>query len=174
MQLNTMSNAELVGIFNRLVDIYPGDNGDRAPIKTKRFTSVAEGVGRVERLADRIATKTNQTRIYVLRQVAPIVYTEEEVAPAPESVEATPEAKRPEVTIPTPAPEGESKVDCIVALMRRDGGATMADMMEATGWLPHTTRAAISTKVRRKMGLSVETSKVEVEGRKVTVYRIAA
>jgi hypothetical protein len=42
-----------------------------------------------------------------------------------------------------------SKAASIVALMRREEGATLAEMVEATNWLPHTTRAAL-TGLRKK------------------------
>ena len=37
-----------------------------------------------------------------------------------------------------------TKIASITALLRRDGGATLTELVEATGWLPHTTRAALT------------------------------
>ena len=53
--------------------------------------------------------------------------------------------------LPAPAelPKAGTKQALIVGLLARDGGATTADLMSATGWLPHTTRAALSG-LRRK------------------------
>ena len=48
-----------------------------------------------------------------------------------------------------PAPRAPSKIDAVLALLRREDGATLAEMVEATGWLPHTTRAAL-TGLRKK------------------------
>jgi hypothetical protein len=42
-----------------------------------------------------------------------------------------------------------TKSATVVALMSRDQGATLAELVEATGWLPHTTRAAL-TGLRKK------------------------
>lgn len=42
------------------------------------------------------------------------------------------------------SPRGMTKRARIVALLSRDEGATLADLMDATGWLPHTTRAALT------------------------------
>ncbi len=42
-----------------------------------------------------------------------------------------------------PAPRAP-KQTAIVALMQRPDGASIADLIAATGWLPHTTRAALS------------------------------
>jgi len=52
-----------------------------------------------------------------------------------------------------------------IVLAPRD--ATIAEIQAATGWLPHTTRAFVSTKFRGQ----VTTDKVEGRGR---VYRVAA
>ena len=42
------------------------------------------------------------------------------------------------------APRPGSKQARIIALMRRKRGATLTEMAEATGWLPHNTRAALT------------------------------
>ena len=49
---------------------------------------------------------------------------------------------------PTPAPR-TSKIAGVLALLGRDEGATLAELVTATGWLPHTTRAAL-TGLRKK------------------------
>ena len=58
----------------------------------------------------------------------------------------------------------------VTDLLKRPEGATVAEIQAITGWLPHTTRAFISVRVRRKAGLEVVTEKVEGRGR---VYRVA-
>jgi hypothetical protein len=60
-----------------------------------------------------------------------------------------------------------SKQARIVELMKRAKGATLDELVEATDWLPHTTRAALTG--LRKRGLSVERVKDEGRG---SVYRI--
>jgi hypothetical protein len=49
------------------------------------------------------------------------------------------------------------KIDTVVALLKRADGATLAEMVEATGWLPHTTRAALTG--LRKKGHAVDRRK---------------
>ena len=49
-------------------------------------------------------------------------------------------------THPARAP---SKIAQVLALLRRSEGATLAELVEGTGWLPHTTRAAL-TGLRKK------------------------
>jgi hypothetical protein len=60
-----------------------------------------------------------------------------------------------------------SKQAKIVDLMKRPKGATLDELVEATDWLPHTTRAALTG--LRKRGLTVERVKDEGRG---SVYRI--
>lgn len=50
--------------------------------------------------------------------------------------------------------------DQVFALLRRPEGATLAQVMEETGWLAHTTRAFISVNAR-KLGLSIEKEKTD-------------
>ena len=45
----------------------------------------------------------------------------------------TPEAKR-----------GETKQGRVITLLGRDTGASLSELIAATGWLPHTTRAALT------------------------------
>lgn len=42
-----------------------------------------------------------------------------------------------------------SKIGMVADLLRTKGGATLAELVAATGWLPHTTRAAL-TGLRKK------------------------
>lgn len=68
---------------------------------------------------------------------------------------------------PPPAkPRGPSKQDAVIALLRRPEGATLAEMMAATGWLAHTTRAVLTG--LRKKGHTIEKSKRD----DATCYRI--
>lgn len=69
-----------------------------------------------------------------------------------------------------PKHRGPSKIDAVVVLMKRPEGAAMTEIMAATGWLAHTARAAISAQIKKKLGLTIETSKAEGRG---TIYRAA-
>lgn len=66
-----------------------------------------------------------------------------------------------------PARSG-SKIAGVVTLLERAEGATLDEMVKATGWLPHTTRAALTG--LRKKGRTIEKSKRD----DLTCYRIAA
>ena len=61
-----------------------------------------------------------------------------------------------------------SKIASVVALLERPEGATLAELVEATGWLPHTTRAAL-TRLKKKGHLIAKDKRGDV-----TCYHIAA
>ena len=69
---------------------------------------------------------------------------------------------------PPAAPKRVTKQDLVLELLRREGGAPLSAIVEATGWLPHTTRAAL-TGIRKK-GHDVIRSKIDGETR----YAVAA
>jgi Protein of unknown function (DUF3489) len=51
---------------------------------------------------------------------------------------------RPENGARAAAPRDGSKLALVIELLRRANGATIVDLTQATGWLPHTTRAALT------------------------------
>ena len=53
--------------------------------------------------------------------------------------------------------EGLNKTDKVIALMLRKNGASLDDMIKATGWLRHTTHAELSG--LRKKGLTITRTK---------------
>ncbi|WP_374130904.1 DUF3489 domain-containing protein [Sphingomonas sp. 28-62-20] len=67
-----------------------------------------------------------------------------------------------------PKAERQSKSAAMIALLECSDGATMADLIAATDWPPHTTRAALTG--LRKKGHVIERGKRGEE----TFYRIAA
>ena len=71
---------------------------------------------------------------------------------------------------PATGERGPTKTDLGLDMLRRKKGVTVAEMGEALGWLPHTTRAWISATAGKKLGNAIETEVVEGRGR---VYRIA-
>ena len=69
--------------------------------------------------------------------------------------------------VPAKAPR-ITKSAAVVVLLQRPQGATLAELIAATGWLPHTTRAAL-TGIRKK-GQVIE----KVKRGETTCYHIAA
>lgn len=63
---------------------------------------------------------------------------------------------------------GPSKIEQVLALLRRETGATLSELTDATGWLPHSTRAVL-TGLRKKGHLILREKR---DG--VSCYRIAS
>lgn len=70
-----------------------------------------------------------------------------------------------------PAVRRGTKQALLIDLLKRKNGATIDEVVEATGWQPHSVRGAISGALKKKLGLTVESEKVAGRGR---VYRIVA
>jgi hypothetical protein len=66
------------------------------------------------------------------------------------------------------APRHGSKLALVINLLRRADGVSIVDLTEATGWLPHTTRAALTG--LRKRGYAVVRERI---GAGDSVYRIS-
>jgi hypothetical protein len=62
-----------------------------------------------------------------------------------------------------------SKTAKVLDLLKRPGGATLKELMKATGWQPHSVRGFISGTLGKKMGLKVESTKPEEGERSYTV-----
>jgi Protein of unknown function (DUF3489) len=68
---------------------------------------------------------------------------------------------------PPAVPRAGSKLAEVIGLLSRDQGATNGELMAATNWLPHTTRAALTG--LRKRGYAIERSRSD----RVTRYRLS-
>ena len=62
-----------------------------------------------------------------------------------------------------------TKHDRVLSLLSRKGGATLPEMMDATGWQQHSVRGFLAGTVKKKLGFSLTSSKAEGELRR---YRI--
>ena len=72
-------------------------------------------------------------------------------------------------TVASAPPSGKvTKRDQLAALIVRDEGATLEQMIAATGWLPHTTRAALAG--LRRAGYAIDSDKIDG----VRTYRAVA
>jgi hypothetical protein len=56
------------------------------------------------------------------------------------------------------APRGGSKLARVIALLERDHGATIEELIVATGWLAHTTRAALTGLRKRGYAVAIDRS----------------
>lgn len=81
-----------------------------------------------------------------------------------------PSKKRKGATQPAiPDVRPGTKLALMIGLLSRDDGATIAEIVAATGWQQHSVRGAISGALKKKLGLTVSSDVEEDRGR---VYRI--
>jgi hypothetical protein len=62
-----------------------------------------------------------------------------------------------------------SKAAKVLDLVKRSGGASLKELMKATGWQAHSVRGFLSGALGKKMGLTVTSTKVEDEERRYSV-----
>jgi len=72
--------------------------------------------------------------------------------PQRESVETNPARK-------------STKQAMLIDLLKRPEGATIAEIADATGWRFHTIRGAMSGALKKKLGLTITSEKVDYRGR---------
>ena len=65
----------------------------------------------------------------------------------------------------------DSKLEAIIKLLSRPEGATIDDMVTATGWQKHTIRSALSHALVKKRSYQIASDKPKGENR---IYKIAA
>lgn len=97
-------------------------------------------------------------------------------APAGATDAPTKEPARDASTEPKAAPKTRTqregtKQATLIAMLRAPDGATIDEIVAATGWQSHTVRGAMSGALKKKLGLEVTSEKVEGRGR---VYMLPA
>jgi Protein of unknown function (DUF3489) len=78
-------------------------------------------------------------------------------------------AKKPAPKAPAGAPDWTpregTKQATMISMLQRKNGATIAEIVEATGWQQHTVRGAFAGALKKKLGLTIVSEKVEGRGR---------
>jgi len=75
----------------------------------------------------------------------------------------------PEAPVQNVSQAATGKIAVLTGLLRQPGGATIEAMMAATGWQAHSVRGAISGSIKKSLGASVMSEKVDG----VRTYRLA-
>lgn len=89
-------------------------------------------------------------------------------SPKPAAKSPSPRRKPSAQPLPAVAVESRTKQAQLIELLGSNRGASMAQMVDLTGWLPHTVRGMLSGSLRKRLGLNVRHSLEEG----VRVYRI--
>ena len=119
--------SRLAEIWNSFAGVAPF--GELRAVK--RFTSRAVGVTRIWSAIQRLLPQG---------EALPITERSER-KPTKQSISRTSERKRTKKVGPG---EGSNKKAIVIALMSRAKGATLAEIMETTGWQKHTVRGFVS------------------------------
>jgi hypothetical protein len=84
-------------------------------------------------------------------------------------------ARQAETEATAAAPSKERKIRegtkqaLLIQMLRRPEGATLDELVAATGWQSHTVRGAMAGALKKKLGLTIDSEKVETRGR---VYKV--
>ena len=96
---------------------------------------------------------------------------------APTGADEAPNAEAPQdapaEADPAPkarAPRTGTKQAKLIEMLRADGGATIDEIVAETGWQAHTVRGAMSGALKKKLGLTITSEKIDGRGR---VYAIS-
>ena len=111
------------------------------------------GVTAVRKFTDR---KSAVSRIWKAVQTL-----EPAVAPQPAPARARRRSRRGRKAKTEEGAPKANKTATVLDLLRREGGATLDDIMSATGWQAHSVRGFISGVLGKRMGLTVESAKRE-------------
>ena len=138
--------------------------GTIATMKSKK-TSTNTGTADVAQQGAHSASKKPASkRAASPKEGAPTASTGAKEAPTRATAMAKSTAKK---TVAEEAPHAEStatlgkltKKGVILSLLRRESGATLAELAEATGWKRNSILGLLSGNLRKKMGLVVESSR---------------
>lgn len=72
---------------------------------------------------------------------------------------------------PKPKTRTGTKQVMLIEMLEAPDGATIVEIAKATNWLPHTIRGAMSGALKKRLGLTITSEKVEGRGR---TYKIAS
>jgi hypothetical protein len=81
------------------------------------------------------------------------------------------ETPQPDPVQAKPKPRAGTKQAMLIEMLEAPDGATITEIAKATNWLPHTIRGAISGALKKRLGLTITSEKVEGRGR---TYKIAS
>jgi hypothetical protein len=130
------------------------------------------GLALVTALMPSFQTESQMAKSNQSKQVPPktVRHSKTNARMAPKTSPVTVVAKKTAAAQPRKAgTQPTGKIETIAALLRRQDGASINDLMKATGWQAHSVRGAISAAIKKKLGLRVLSEKAGT----VRLYRIA-
>ena len=135
-----LADVDLVDVWNTFAGAPPF--GALKPVK--KFTSRKLGIARIWKAIQLLAG--GEAKSGPANKAAKPAKTARQSRPAGKAK-----------VVAAPAREGSQKAT-VVAMIARKGGATLPELMKATGWQKHSIRGLIST-LQSKGGMNIESSK---------------
>ena len=85
-------------------------------------------------------------------------------------IEAAPQKTKAPEPEPKPIPAERktrqgTKQALVIEMLHRPEGATIAEIVEATGWLSHTARGVLAGSLKKKLGMAIKSEKDKTRGR---------
>jgi hypothetical protein len=152
-------------IWNSFAGVVPFD--ELKPVK--KFTDRKAAVARIWKAIQRLDAAPAQQAAPVAPKKAKATKRATAKGAAPKAAKKPKAAKQATAKGAAPEAREGSKKAQVLELLRRPEGATLADIMAATGWQKHSVRGFISGALGKKMGLTVDSIRSN-EG--VRSYRI--
>jgi hypothetical protein len=162
--------ARLIEIWNSLPGATPVNKFKDRATAVSRIWKAIQSLGQAEAVAGgEAAPETAQPEAVIPESPAPDTATP--VAPHAPDVAPEPAPARTKATRAKKAPQSAadpgtwregSKTGQVIAMLKREGGATLEEITTAMSWLKHTTRAMLSAggSLTKKHGLIVTSEKV--------------
>jgi hypothetical protein len=181
-----LSEATALWPANRLVDVWNGFAGAPpfAELKeVKRFTDRKSAVTRIwtaaQRLGEALEEEMRIAEQDMIRAQQEMLSATKATKPAKAARTAVPKAlAKPKATkdatskddAPAPKQREGTRKATVIALLEREGGATLEEIMSATSWQKHSVRGFIST-LGSKHGYTIVSARQESD--KARCYSIA-
>ncbi|MGE0666178.1 MAG: DUF3489 domain-containing protein [Sphingomonadales bacterium] len=141
----------------------------RGLIEEAKAPATSEHVWRTDEDGQRILLRVTDAGLATIG-IEPADTAPTLAADAADGMPGTETAPNAEAAPTARTPREGTKQAALIAMLRAPKGATIAEVVAATGWQQHTVRGAIAGALKKKLGLEVTSEKVEGRGR---VYRIA-
>lgn len=168
--------ARFVEVWNGFAGVVPFDDLKQIQKFTDRKTALSRIWNAVRRLSNPSKPEEIASAAPTLADLAPVEEVSDNTPMPKNRAKATKPASKnsqskPKSAKTAPAGERDSKKTAVIEMMNRKTGATLAEIIAATGWQPHTVRGFVAGTLGKKMGLTVESTKSEAGER---TYRIAS
>lgn len=160
----TWPSARLMEIWNSLPGVRP----------VKKFTDRSKAVGRIWKSIQSLVPAPEVNPVEPPTTVKKTASKTTKATGSPSAAKGAKKkpskATRARKDKKPATPRDGSKKSVILGLLQEGGGATLTEIMKATGWQAHSVRGFISGNLTKKMGLTVESTKNDAGDR---TYRIA-